>query len=49
MVCGRQLLTDHLPDTASVYTGELQAIFLAMHHAIYTTGPFFVGMWQKAL
>jgi len=41
-VYGRQFLRERLPDTASVYTAELHAICIAMHHIINSQGNRFV-------
>ena len=37
-----RFLREHLPDTASVYTAELRAIYLAVHHAVCSTRDKFV-------
>ena len=38
VVCGRQCVMERLPDVASIYTAELRAIYLALHHGISSTG-----------
>jgi ribonuclease HI len=41
-VCGARFLRERLPDTASIYTAELRAIFLAVRRAIYSKRDRFV-------
>ena len=35
-------MKERLPDVASIYTAGLQAIYLALHHGISSTGDKFI-------
>ena len=46
VVCGRQCMMERLPDVASIYTAELRAIYLALHHGITSTEDIFMSCLQ---